>query len=215
MKTSEVKTYYDNFGKKQDWQGFYENKAINTLIENSDFQKAKSIFEFGFGTGKFAKDLFEKYFSDDCKYIGIDLSETMFAIASERLKPFKESAKVQISDGSTNLEFPDNHFDRFVSNYVLDILSDEEISKIFSEAKRILFRDGLFSLTSLACGEGFISKQVSNIWESVHKIKPTLVGGCRPLDLIDFVDEKDWEIKHHFKINSFGITSEVLVLRNP
>lgn len=213
LEKKEVKNFYDKFGAKQDWQSFYENVAIKKTIEHSDFQTAKSIFEFGCGTGKFAKDLLENYLSKDCQYLGIDLSETMIEIAGKRLKPFENQAKVQLSDGSTKFQFPANSFDRFVSNYVLEILSDEEIAKIFHEANRILSEDGLLSITSLACGEGFVSKQISNIWEFIHKSRPKLVGGCRPLNLINFVDEKVWQIKHHSKVSSFGITSEILIAK--
>lgn len=209
---SEVKKFYDKFGAKQDWQSFYENEAIETLIKHSDFKQAKSVFEFGCGTGKFASNLLENYLSEDCQYLGIDLSKTMFEIAGERLNPFKTRANVRLSDGSAKLKFPNNSFDRFVSNYVLDILPPEEITQIFSEASRVLNKKGLLCLTSLACGKGFLSKTVSNIWESVHNSRPKLVGGCRPLNLVEFIDEKIWQIKHHSKTESFGITSEILVL---
>ena len=211
---AEAKKFYDNFGRKQDWQGFYENKAIDRLIKNSDLKKAESIFEFGCGTGKFAKDLVENHVSGHCRYLGIDLSETMIEIASQRLKPFETRATVQLSDGTIALNFSDNSFDRFISNYVLDILSDEDITEVFSEAKRVLEKKGLFCVTSLTCGEGLISGSISSIWESVHKLKPNLVGGCRPLKLKDFVDKDQWNIKHHSNVRSFGITSEILVAKN-
>jgi ubiquinone/menaquinone biosynthesis C-methylase UbiE len=213
LSKKETKDFYDKFGAKQDWQSFYENSAIKTLIKHSDFDKAKSVLEFGCGTGKFAKDLLENHLAKDCQYLGIDLSETMIEIASKRLKPFETQVKVKISDGSTEFTFPNNSFDRFVSNYVLDLLSDEQIGQVFTEANRILGNSGLLSITSLACGEGFLAKQVSNIWESIHKFRPKLVGGCRPLNLIAFVDKKIWKIKHHSKVSSFGITSEILVVQ--
>lgn len=213
LKRNEVKDFYNKFGAKQDWQSFYENTAITTLIENSDFKRAGYVFEFGCGTGKFARDLLEKHLREDCRYLGIDLSETMCNLAAERLKPFESRAEVKLSDGSAKLIFPDNSFDRFVSNYVLDILSPGEIEQIFSEAGRVLQANGLLSLTSLACGEGFVAKRISDIWKYIHKLKPKLVGGCRPLDLTGFVDEDMWQIRHHSKLTSFGITSEVLVAK--
>ncbi len=212
LEKSEIKKFYDSFGAKQDWQSFYENSAIETLIKTSEFQTAGAVFEFGCGTGKFAGDLLEKYLARDCKYLGIDLSETMIEIASKRLEEFQPRAKIQISDGSTKLSFPDNSFDRFVSNYVLDILSEKDIDEIFSEAGRILQNNGLLSITSLTCGESCLSKQVSNIWKQIHKFRPKLVGGCRPLNLIEFVENKAWQIKHHSFVTSYGITSEILVL---
>jgi SAM-dependent methyltransferase len=207
----EAKKFYDSFGKKQDWQGFYENKAINKLIENSNFENAGAVFEFGCGTGKFARDLLENYLAGDCRYLGVDLSETMIKIASGRLRSFEPRAAVQLSDGSPELNLIPGSCDRFISSYVLDILSDEDITVVFSEARRILPEKGLLCLTSLTGGSGIVSRPVSVIWEAVHRLKPDLVGGCRPLKLTDFVDEADWHIKHHSKVRSFGVTSEILV----
>ncbi len=214
LNREETKDFYDRFGAMQDWQSFYENKAIEILVEHSGFGSALSLFEFGCGTGAFAKELLKNQVNKECKYLGIDLSETMVELTKRRLRPFRNRAEVRLSDGSTKLPFRDNAFERFVTNYVLDLLNNKEIMEVFSEAHRILKKDGLLSITSLACGEGFVSSSITKIWENIHRLNPTFVGGCRPLNLAEFVNEGIWEINHHSKISSFGITSEVLVVRN-
>lgn len=211
LETNEIKKFYDNLGARQDWQAFYENRALKQLIEHAEFQKAESVFEFGCGTGKFARDLLENHLSENCRYLGIDLSETMFDLADKKLKPWKNRACVQLSDGTTEFPFPDKSFDRFVSNYVLDILSESEIKQIFAKANRTLRENGLLCFTSLTCGENFITRPISNLWQFIHKKNAKLVGGCRPLNLTEFLDEKFWRTTHHSKISSFAVTSEILV----
>lgn len=211
LERDEIKKFYDNLGKRQDWQAFYENGAIRRLLKYGEFREAGYVFEFGCGTGKFARDLLENHLSENCRYLGIDLSEPMFRLADEKLKPNKDRAAVNLSNGTTELPFPDKIFDRFVSNYVLDILSESEIKQIFDEANRTLNKKGLLCLTSLTCGENFITRPVSNLWQFIHKKNAKFVGGCRPLNLSEFLGEKFWRSKHHSKVSSFGITSEILI----
>jgi hypothetical protein len=56
-----------------------------------------------------------------------------------------------------------------------------------------------------------LSKGVTGLWSTVHHINPSWVGGCRPVELIDFIDDHNWKVTHHEKVSQFGITSEVLV----
>lgn len=40
---------------------------------------------------------------------------------------------------------------------------------------------------------------------------PELVGGCRPVELLDFVSSPDWRVEFRDVVSSFGLSSEVLV----
>jgi hypothetical protein len=37
------------------------------------------------------------------------------------------------------------------------------------------------------------------------------VGGCRPLQLTDFLNEERWQIDYHNVVTAFGIPSEIVV----
>ena len=50
----QARRFYDRFGIKQDSQAFYENPALNKLVQFGEFEKAHDIVEFGCGTGRFA-----------------------------------------------------------------------------------------------------------------------------------------------------------------
>ena len=107
--------------------------------------------------------------------------------------------------------FADNAFDRFVSAYVLDLLPVEEIHQLFNEAHRVLCSNGVLALAGLSHGKTVISKGVTGVWRAIHRINPKWVGGCRPLELGDFIRAESWHVTHQEKISQFGITSEVLV----
>ncbi len=208
---AQAKAFYDRFGAKQDAQGFYEDRALASLMAHAAFDTANSVFEFGCGTGRFAERLLTEALPPDARYVGVDISSTMVRIARERLRRWSDRVEVRLSDGSTKLPVPDGSFDRFVSNYVLDLLSKDDISTVLAEAARILSEDGLLCLVSLTYGQGPFSRLVSSAWKQVHAFRPQLVGGCRPIRLLDFLPAKRWRLTCREVVSTFGISSEVVV----
>jgi ubiquinone/menaquinone biosynthesis C-methylase UbiE len=212
LTATEAQTFYDKFGKKQDTQGFYENPALDDLISHANFQEAQQVFEFGCGTGKLAERLLEKHLSSSARYLGCDVSSTMINLATQRLEPYAERAKVLRSDGSVRFPLPDHSVDHVISTYVLDLLSKEDIPLAFAEARRVLTSGGKFCLVSLTKGVTFLSKIVSFIWMTLFRIHASLVGGCRPIRLESYLDQGLWEIEYQKVLVPFGVPSEVLVL---
>lgn len=211
LTSSQAKKFYDRFGKKQDAQAFYEDAALNDLIAHAHFESASSVFELGCGTGRFAARLLEQHLSPSALYEGVDVSTTMIDIARDRLAPFAPRAKVSLSDGAMTIPLADHSIDRFVSTYVLDLLSEQQIHQVIKEACRVLTKDGKLCLVSLTGGNTVISRTISGLWSMVFQLSASLVGGCRPVRLESFVDQTLWSIEHQHVASQFGIPSEVLV----
>ena len=131
LKPYEAKKYYDRFGKKQDSQSFYEDKATDDLIAHADFGKAGKVFEFGLGTGRFAEKLLKVHLPASAVYTGCDLSSTMVGLARRRLEAFNTRAQVIQSDGTVRFPIDDSSADRVVCAYVLDLMSVEDIGAFF------------------------------------------------------------------------------------
>jgi hypothetical protein len=49
------------------------------------------------------------------------------------------------------------------------------------------------------------------LWSRVHALRPALLGGCRPLELLAWMQPAQWRVHHHEKVSAFGVTSEVVV----
>jgi hypothetical protein len=116
-----------------------------------------------------------------------------------------------LTDGSAPSSEPAASRDRFVSNFVLDLLSEGDIKAVVGEAQRILRPGGLLCVTSLSSGDGGFSRFVSRVLSRVHAWRPALVGGCRALDLLAWVPPQQWQVRHHAKLAPFGVASEALV----
>jgi len=211
MSRAEIKAFYDRFGSKQDSQGFYEDVATGVLLEQGEFNVAQGLCEFGVGTGRLAEKLLGKYLPATCRYWGTDISSTMVELATTRLRRWTDRARVVISDGAMKLPVPDGAYDRFLCAYVLDLLVKEEASALVVEARRVLAPGGLLCVVSLTHGKTLMTRAVSSIWKTIHSLKPMLVGGCRPVELLDFIPEEHWKREFHTKVSAFGISSQILV----
>lgn len=208
---AEAKRFYDRLGSVQDWQSFYENPAISELITHSAFNSAHSVFEFGCGTAAFAARLLEHQLPADARYVGLDISETMVSLAKKRLDQWPERARVYQIDGSPRIPELDASFDRFVSTYVLDLLAPDFITRLLSEARRLLAPEGRLCLVSLTHGTSRFSGAVCWGWQKLWRLRPTIVGGCHPIELLEYLPCEDWSPVYRVTLTSWGISSEVLV----
>ncbi|MGE5248130.1 MAG: class I SAM-dependent methyltransferase, partial [Verrucomicrobiota bacterium] len=76
----EARAFYDRFGAKQDWQRFYEDRAIADLIAHASFGKAGAVLEFGSGTGRLAETLLARHLPPTARYLALDVSGTMVSL---------------------------------------------------------------------------------------------------------------------------------------
>jgi ubiquinone/menaquinone biosynthesis C-methylase UbiE len=206
-----ARALYDRIGRWQDTQRFYEDEATGDLIVHADLHRAQSVFEFGVGTGRLAARLLHDYLPGTARYFGIDISATMVTLAQERLAPWKDRATVEQSDGSPHIHAPDGTFDRFVSTYVFDLLSSEDIAAGLVEARRVLLPEGLLCLVSATHGRTPAQRLVMGLAGRLHALSPKLVGGCRAIDLSSVLDRVSWRVIHRAVVSKWAIPSEVLV----
>ncbi len=135
----------------------------------------------------------------------------MIRLATSRLRRWQGRALVTLSDGSSRLHEPDGAFDRFVSNYVFDLLAPEYAAAIVVEAHRILSSGGKLCLVGLGRGTKGLSRIVTALWDTMWRLKPELVGGCRPVDLRMLLTPTRWSIDHFKAVVTLGVPSEVLL----
>lgn len=211
LNREELRRFYDRFGRKQDKQGFYEDRALAALIRNSAFADAGSVFEIGCGTGRLAAQLLSDHLPSSARYVGIDLSATMVDLASQCLAPWTGRADVHQTTGDFDFSSYGGPFERIVSTYVFDLLSPADIDAALAGAHAVAAKGGLLCVAGVTEGVGLLSRATSSVWELVHKLKPSIVGGCRPIVLTDFIAERHWRIVHREVVVAATVPSEVII----
>lgn len=207
----EARRAYDRIGALQDSQRFYEAPAIDVLLRHAEFRQARSVFELGCGTGRLAEQLLDEFLPATATYKGMDISPEMVRISEETLRRFTPRAEVALTNGDLPTTETEGSYDRFVSTYVLDLLSDTEAVAVTDEAYRLLRRDGLMCLASITGGTSVTSRAVAAAVRAIYRLAPSLIGGCRPVTLLSFLDADRWRVLHHSRVRAFGVTSEILV----
>jgi SAM-dependent methyltransferase len=207
----EARRFYDRFGAKQDSQALYERPAVERLLANLRLPEAHALVEFGCGTGRLAAELLAERLPPACRYLGLDVSSTMVGLAQARVAPFADRAAVRQTDGEPRIDCEDAVFDRFLTCYVLDLLPEREIAMLVDEAWRVLAPGGLLGCVGLTRGARGLPALVSSLWERVHRLRPALVGGCRPVAIGGQLAARGWRLRHHSVVAPLAIASEVVV----
>ena len=209
----QAQAFYNRMGKKQDWQAFYEAKATHDLIAHASLATAQALFEFGCGTGALAERLLTAHLSPEAQYVAVDSSPIMIRLAQVRLARFGSRVEVRQTDGSLQFDAPSGLYDRFFSTYVADLLSAADIAEVLSEAHRLLRPEGLLCLVSLKPGPTWLSRLLTGLWTRIHQLAPSLVGGCRPLELRVLLQSHPFHLEYVHVVTAFGIPSEIIVAK--
>jgi SAM-dependent methyltransferase len=209
LTSRQAKHFYAWFGRAQDLQAFYEDRAAGDLLAHSRFHDARAVFEVGCGTGRLAARLLGRQLPADARYLGADISGTMTTLSMARLRRFSRRAQIIQADGTRPLPLAAGAFDRFLAVYVLDLLGHGEATAIVAEARRLLRPGGLLGVVSLTSGATTPARLVSRAWTAVWSRAPGLTGGCRPITVLPLLD--GWHIEHRALISAWALTSEVVV----
>lgn len=216
----QARLVYDRAGAKvKDSDSVYGGPAISALLAAADLRgSCSSVFEFGCGSGRLAQRLFEKgEISAGTRYVGVDASPVMVELARERLKG-TPSASFRLVPGcpaaAAAPEAP-GAFSAVLSTYVLDIMSCDDVAAFLASAWRILEPGGRLCVVNLGEGCTPATRAGSAIWEAVHALAPTVVGGCRSQRLLDYLGP-GWEVAHREVVPGGFVASEVLMaLKKP
>ena len=206
---NQARRVYDRIGRVQDWQAFYEDATINRLLAESALTADQTIFEFGCGTGRLAAQLLGALPSS-VNYLGVDISPVMIDLATRRLTPWTERAKVVLVDGSLPLPADDDFADRVLSAFVFDLLDEAYARAVLDDLRRILKADGRLCLASLTYGERLLERAVSQGWTGIWRIAPQVLGGCRPISTTALLAH-DRNIEHHSRVHRWGLVMDVVV----
>lgn len=223
---------YDKYAEKtdlrsgQDAASGYGGPAVSALLGMADFATATKVLEYGTGQGKLAElVLNQNPDSTTLFWEGIDQSPNMVQRFTERcIGTFgKDRCAIQFLENGNpaDVKVEAGTFDRFVSTYVLDLMSEEDMYKVLDLAESSLDADkGKLLLAGITWGytKSFRTFYTTLVWELMYKLRRKKVGGCRPQALQPYLEARGWRIEKAATTLPVGypwMASEVICAKPP
>ncbi|KAK9807713.1 hypothetical protein WJX72_006899 [[Myrmecia] bisecta] len=191
----------------------YGSPSTTALLAAAQLRAAQLVVEFGCGSGRLAERLLQQELPPTARYIGFDQSTSMARLSQQRLEPFGQRAQVILTDGdpaSASMHVDPGSCDAFISTYALDLLSEEDVATVLELAWRLLKPGGRLCLVGLTYGNTSPTRISTGVWELIHRLRPTAVGGCRPQDMSQYLGP-GWKVVHRQVVTGGLLCSEVLV----
>jgi len=169
------------------WGQLTESRALRRALKFASVKNGESVLEVAVGTGRLFEQIVNS--NSDGRNEGLDISKSMLQKAKKRLKKYDHFNLVH--GDSSSLPYDANTFDGLINNYMFDLLPDEDYPIILNEFKRVLKPGGRLVITTMTNGNRWYSR----IWDVIARKVPSLLTGCRPVNLESIISNTGFTIE--------------------
>lgn len=206
---AESKAAYDRMSKWYDLlvRGS-EKKFREAGLEKLDAREGEVILELGFGTGHCILAL-AKAVGDSGKVYGIDISEGMLGITSERLAKAGLSKRAELTCGdATAPPYPNNFFDAVFMSFTLELFDTPEISYVLEQCRRVLKDGGRICVVAMSgsTSQGTMMK----LYEWAHRNFEKYVD-CRPIFVEQVLEDASFNILDATTLSMWGLPVKIVL----
>jgi len=210
LSKDEIQKVYRKIASKYDvWSNLAESEARRRCLEFAQITNGDSVLEVAVGTGVLFQEILKA--NPGGRNEGIDLTVEMLARARKRAERSGISSYGLHVGDAYNLEYPNESFDVVLNNYMFDLIPEKEFSAILTEFRRVLRKGGQLILVNMTRGEQWFN----GIWEWLYKIRPSLLGGCRGVELSPYLEKAGFEQIKRLYVSQLTFPSEVLTAVKP
>jgi demethylmenaquinone methyltransferase/2-methoxy-6-polyprenyl-1,4-benzoquinol methylase len=205
----EAKQAYNRLSRWYDLvAGSTEKKYRNIGLEFLNAKEGERILEIGYGTGHCVLSL-AKAVGEAGHVAGIDISEGMHAITTERLRKAGLLDRVDLQVGDAQkLPFEDTIFDGVFMSFTLELFDTPELPLVLQECRRVLRGNGRIAVVSLIKKPGTAVR----IYEWFHEKMPAAVD-CRPIYAQPLLQEAGFYIEQVKAMSMWGLPVEIILAR--
>ena len=190
------------------WATLTETKAQDRAIEVANIQDETTILDVAVGTGRLFNRIVKR--NPNGQNIGIDISKGMLAKAKSRLSK-QPNSNYSLDIGSAFDITMENHsIDILFNNYMFDLISFDHMDLIIDEFSRVLKPGGKLVLVNMTKAEQF----GAGLYERIYRISPTLMGGCRGVNLSNLLTEHGFKVENREYVQQMLFPSEVILASN-
>ena len=139
--------------------------------------------------------------------VGIDISKGMLAKAKSLLSK-QPNSNYSLDIGSAfDIKMDDLSVDILFNNYMFDLIPFDQMDTVINEFSRVLKPGGKLVLVNMTKAEQF----GAGLYERIYQISPTLMGGCRGVQLSKLLTEHGFIIENREYIQQMLFPSEVIL----
>ncbi len=190
------------------WATLTETKAQDRAIEFANIQDEIVILDVAVGTGILFNRIVKR--NPNGRNVGFDISKGMLAKAKSRLLK-QPNSNYALDIGSAYDITMDNHsVDILFNNYMFDLIPFDQMDTVINEFARVLKPGGKLVLVNMTKAEQF----GAGLYERIYRISPTLMGGCRGVQLSNLLTKHDFIIENREYIQQMLFPSEVILATN-
>jgi len=201
-----------NYNRLSRWYdiiaGSTEKKYRNLGLTMLNAQPGERILEIGFGTGHCLVALATAV-SPTGHIDGIDISDSMFAIAEKRIRKADLSDQVNLRLGDAiTLPFEVNTFDAIFMSFTLELFDTPEIPLVLNQCYNVLRPGGRIGVVALVKKPGIAVR----MYEWFHGKMPVAVD-CRPILAQSSLIAAGFTISDLSTLSMWGLPVEIILAK--
>lgn len=178
---SKVAWFYDF------WSRITESKAGDWLVNHANLNGNLKILDVGTGTGMMLKRI--AALNRNGMNTGLDISPEMLKRAGKNM--LKTGYPFELKEGSAyNLPFEPGTFDRVFVCFMIDLLPENDFTKLLKEFRRVLKKNSLLMVSYMTFGKN----RITRFWDMMARNFPRLMTDCRPIDIIPNLKKTGFQI---------------------
>lgn len=210
LNPQDVSKTYTWIAPMHDWLAvLVEAHARRLGLAWAKVQDGERVLEVAVGTGLSFRHLLRQNPTGHTD--GIDLTPAMLKRARYRAERTGVTAYRLAPGNAFDLEFPDNTFDLVLNSYMVDMVPEADFVPLLREYKRVLKPGGRLVMMNMTLGERWYNQ----IWEMLYRLHPPLLGGCRGVRLLPYVQQAGFVDTRRAYISQWTFPSEVLYGEKP
>lgn len=183
VKKDDIPKVYKSIAPIYDlWGMLTETKARKRCLELANIHDGEKVLEVAVGTGSTFIEIMKR--NPNGQNHGIDLTQEMLSRAKKKAGMLgHKNYSLELGD-AYNLTYPDGMFDLVMNNYMFDLLPEGAFPQVLNEFKRVLRPGGRLVMANMTKALHWYD----SISEMVYRIRPSLLGGCRGVYLLPYLE---------------------------
>jgi len=192
--------------------GGSEKRLKETGLQLLAATEGERVLEIGFGTGQSILALARSVGGTGAVH-GIDISEGMLHVASQRVDRAGLSSRVTLQRGdATRLPFETGSFDAVFTSFTLELFDTPEIPFVLRECLRVLKNTGRMVVVAMA--QAAKPNFMTRAYEWAHVKFPNYVD-CRPILAGKALQQAGFRIRNTTTTLMWGLPVEIVLAVKP